>query len=180
MAAVVYLNVYSDETGTRTTFVCAKIEVAPLKRLTILRLELTAALLLSKRVNYVQQTLELPQVPVFLWTDLSVTLSWIHSHPLRWKDYVRNRVSSIQVLTPHCTWKLVPANKIQLIVLRVGHRFPNSQSINCGGQGHHGCSNLQRFGPLKLSPKIDMRKMNNARVQHSLWYRIKVIIIGKS
>lgn len=37
-----------------------------------------------------------------------MTLTWIKSHALRWKDYVRNRVSQIQELSQHAQCRHVP------------------------------------------------------------------------
>ncbi|XP_011689996.1 PREDICTED: uncharacterized protein LOC105451327 [Wasmannia auropunctata] len=34
-----------------------------------------------------------------LWTDSTVALTWIKSHPSRWKEFVRNRVAFIQELS---------------------------------------------------------------------------------
>ena len=35
------------------------------------------------------------------------SLAWINLHPLRWKEFVRNRVILIQELLPHGQWKLI-------------------------------------------------------------------------
>lgn len=45
------------------------------------------------------KVLELHQVSIHLWTDSSVALTWIKSHPSCWKDFVRTRVSFIQELS---------------------------------------------------------------------------------
>ncbi|XP_024877306.1 uncharacterized protein LOC112458103 [Temnothorax curvispinosus] len=107
MAAVVFITVHGSN-GTTISLVCSKTKVAPLKRLTIPRLELTAALLLSRLMQYVQATLKLNVTATHLWTDSVVTLTWIKSHASRWKDFVRNRVSQIQELTANAHWKYVP------------------------------------------------------------------------
>ncbi|XP_063993928.1 uncharacterized protein LOC135171373 [Diachasmimorpha longicaudata] len=109
MAAVIYLKV-PHLPGNGTTLVCSKAEVAPLKRLTIPRLELTAALLQAKFIRYVQDQLNLRAAPTYLWTDSSVTLTWISSHPSRWKEFVRNRVALMQPThqPTHC-----PANSLE-------------------------------------------------------------------
>ncbi|XP_063979931.1 uncharacterized protein LOC135163955 [Diachasmimorpha longicaudata] len=110
MAAVIYLKV-PHLPGNGITLVCSKTKVAPLKRLTIPRLELTAALLLAKLIRYVQDQLNLRAAPTYLWMDSSVTLTWISSHPSRWKEFVRNRVALIQELTQPTHWRLVPGKE---------------------------------------------------------------------
>ncbi|XP_024892035.1 uncharacterized protein LOC112467583 [Temnothorax curvispinosus] len=107
IAAVVFITAHGSN-GATISLVCSKTKVAPLKRLTIPRLELTAALLLSRLMQYVQATLKLTVTATHLWTDSVVTLTWIKSHASRWKDFVRNRVSQIQELTANAHWKYVP------------------------------------------------------------------------
>ncbi|XP_049318369.1 uncharacterized protein LOC125780328 [Bactrocera dorsalis] len=111
MAAAIYVTVHSASGETLTTLLCAKTKVAPLKRLTIPRLELSAALLLSKLITYVKATLQVDAQSTTLWTDSLVTLTWIRSHASRWKDYVRNRVVNIQQLTTDCNWRYVPGKQ---------------------------------------------------------------------
>ncbi|XP_011860220.1 PREDICTED: uncharacterized protein LOC105557568 [Vollenhovia emeryi] len=109
MAAVIYIFVH-DSNGASISLVCSKTKVAPLKRLSIPRLELTAALLLSRLMQYVKATLNMDVTSTHLWTDSLVTLSWIRSHASRWKDFVRNRVAQIQELTPDAHWRYIPGN----------------------------------------------------------------------
>lgn len=51
MAAVVYLRITTEDGDVTTTLIASKTKVAPLKRLTIPRLELTGAVLLTKLVS---------------------------------------------------------------------------------------------------------------------------------
>ena len=44
-------------------------------------------------------------IKTHLWTDSQVALTWISTHASRWKDYVTNRVTQIQELTPTSRWR---------------------------------------------------------------------------
>jgi len=93
LAAVIYVRVLNDLDDFHVSLICAKTKVAPLKRITIPRLELSAAVLLVRQVIKIRDVLELSQVPIHLWTDSAIALTSIKSHPSRWKEFVRNRVS---------------------------------------------------------------------------------------
>lgn len=111
MAAVVYARVETPDRGTQVNIIAAKTKVAPLKKLTIPRLELNAALMLARLSVKVQNVLDLKDSLIVLWTDSSVALTWISSHPAKWKDYVRNRVTAIQEALPNASWRFVPGKE---------------------------------------------------------------------
>ncbi|XP_015116585.1 uncharacterized protein LOC107040836 [Diachasma alloeum] len=110
MAAVVYLKVTSSD-GVSVSSTTAKTKVAPLKQVTIPRLELNAAVMLAKLIRYVRVQLNFDNAPVFLWTDSAVTLALISSHPSQWKEYVHNRVASIQELVPGAKWRYISSKE---------------------------------------------------------------------
>lgn len=103
--AVAYLRtVTTDKVVIR--LLAAKSKVAPLKSVTLPRLELCAAVLLADLMRYVR-TIFQDEVAIdatYCWSDSSVTLSWIKSIPHRWKTFVRNRVARIQSHTDIACW----------------------------------------------------------------------------
>lgn len=107
-SAAVYLRATDVKGDTNTILILSKTKVAPLKRLTIPRFELSGALSLTKLVSHLIDILDLKGVSVFLWTDSSITLTWIHGHASKWKDFVQNRVIYIQKTIPHAKWRFVP------------------------------------------------------------------------
>lgn len=79
--------------------------MAPLKIVTIPRLELAATELLSQLITVVRDSMELRDVPYVLWTDNTIALHWINKpvHVLRL--IVANRVARIQALTDVKSWR---------------------------------------------------------------------------
>ncbi|XP_071652192.1 uncharacterized protein [Temnothorax longispinosus] len=107
-AAVLYLRAEGEDGEIKVTLITAKSKVAPLKQVTLARLELSAAELLARLARHSVDVLRLQDLPLHLWTDSKVTLGWIQGHPSRWKTYVANRVAEIQRLVPEAQWKHLP------------------------------------------------------------------------
>lgn len=95
--AVIYLHIQSAN-GIVVRLLCAKSRVAPLKSITLARLELCGALLLAKLIRSVLLTYESRWKidRIFAFADSTVALHWIHASPHRWKTFVANRVARIQ------------------------------------------------------------------------------------
>lgn len=104
---VIYLQCISPENEISTKLVCSKSRVAPLKPVSIPRLELCACLLLSRLVKKTLNSLHLNIDEVYLWSDSTIALAWIHKEPCLLKTFVSNRVSRIQDLTNKFKWKHV-------------------------------------------------------------------------
>ena len=93
---VVYLRIEMSK-GAYTRLIMSKTRVAPLAKQTIPRLELLAALILSRLVYRVRVAL-LPVIEVdevFCWTDSMTTLHWIKGVGREYKQFVENRVKEI-------------------------------------------------------------------------------------
>ncbi|KAG1652802.1 hypothetical protein GQR58_026052 [Nymphon striatum] len=73
------------------------------------RLELLAALLASRLIDYVKESLYLPSdCSSYYWSDSKIVLAWIQSSPSRWKTFVANRVTEIQERTNANSWLHCP------------------------------------------------------------------------
>ncbi|XP_054744542.1 uncharacterized protein LOC129248959 [Anastrepha obliqua] len=134
-AAVAYLRVETSGNDVKISILTAKTKVAPLKKITIPCLELNAALLAAKVAAKVLSTLQLPAIQLYCWSDSKTTLSWIRLNPGKHKQYISNRVTQIQELTPINAWKYVP-NILQRTqpTLHPGvFSRLSSQGCRCGG-----------------------------------------------
>ena len=107
-AAVVYIRtMYSDHSPT-CILVTAKTKVAPVKQLSIPRLELCGATLLSQLMSSVMTALQVPIGNVHSWCDITIVLSWLDGRPKRFKAYVGNRLTTILSHFPSSTWHHLP------------------------------------------------------------------------
>lgn len=88
--------------------------------MTIPRLELSAAVMLTKLTVHCMTILNLQTTPCYLWTDLSIVQTWLNNHPSRWKDFVRNRACVIQETLPDAQWR---------------HTSGQSNPADCGTRG---------------------------------------------
>ena len=85
----------------------AKSCVAPLKPVTIPRLELTATLVSVKISAILQRELEYDQITEVFWTDSKVVIGYISNDTRRFHIFVANRVQQIRDHTSPSQWKYV-------------------------------------------------------------------------
>jgi hypothetical protein len=109
--AVIYMRIRKMDGSITTSLISSRARVAPLKRVTLPRLELLASLLAARLLNFVRQALRLPDdMGYYCWTDSKAALGWIKGNPHRWKQFVANRVSEIQDLTEPSHWFHCPGS----------------------------------------------------------------------
>ncbi|KAL0880272.1 hypothetical protein ABMA27_002729 [Loxostege sticticalis] len=94
-AAVIYCRVISSNGEIRVALISAKTKVAPVKQVSIPRLELCGAVLLTCLLTEVATVMKVDKSRLYAWTDSTVVLAWLNGHPNRWKVFVANRVSEL-------------------------------------------------------------------------------------
>ena len=106
-AAVIYLRMIDTSGTVHISLVASKTKVAPIKRLTIPRLELCGAYLLTQLLLHIKQVFNIPLNRVYAWTDSTIVLNWLVGSPRRFKTFVGNRISSIVDSIPPDRWNHV-------------------------------------------------------------------------
>lgn len=102
--ACIYI-VSTDKLGNRQSrLLCSKSRVAPLKVVSLPRLELCGALLAANLSSEVLKAIRLKPREVYYWCDSTIVLAWLASEPTQWKVFVANRTSEIQKLTEGFSW----------------------------------------------------------------------------
>ena len=95
------------EDGIETSFVFAKSRVAPLKFVTIPRMELCAAVMAVRVALFVLAELRVEVDQTFFWSDSTTVLSWINSTTFRFHVYVGNRLGEILESSDPEQWRYV-------------------------------------------------------------------------
>ena len=110
--AVVYLVYHCNNGEARARLIASKTRVAPLKELSIPRLELMAARILAQLVNTIQSALssQMELDGVRYWLDSKTALCWIRNHG-EWKQFVKHRVNEILQLTNKNEWAYVSTHE---------------------------------------------------------------------
>ena len=109
--AVVYL-VYRTNEGISTKLMCSKSRVAPLKNLSIPRLELLSARILAVLMSNVIKALEsqFSISRVRYWLDSKTALYWVYNQG-EWKQWVQFRVAEILKLSQKDEWNHVSGSE---------------------------------------------------------------------
>ncbi|GFV57410.1 integrase catalytic domain-containing protein [Trichonephila clavipes] len=87
-AAAIYYRSVSDTGKINVQLIIAKTRVAPLKPVSLPRLELCEALLLVKLMDFTCKALNYPISQTQFYTDSTIVLAWVGSHASRWKTFI--------------------------------------------------------------------------------------------
>lgn len=108
--ACIYLR--TDLNGiVQTHLVSSRSRVAPVKQLTIPRLELLGAVMAIELWAYVSDACQLEHIPGHFWTDSMIVLHWLAKDCRSLKPFVANRVSTILKSSALDRWHHTPGEQ---------------------------------------------------------------------
>ncbi|XP_063072352.1 uncharacterized protein LOC134463029 isoform X1 [Engraulis encrasicolus] len=102
-----YLRLQNDQNNIHVALVMGKGRVAPLKRMTIPRMELAAAVLATKVDKMLTSSLQLQLDRSVFWTDSQSVIKYIANEHSRFKTFVANRVAAIRDASEVCQWNYI-------------------------------------------------------------------------
>ncbi|XP_043502769.1 uncharacterized protein LOC122524520 [Polistes fuscatus] len=106
-SAVLYARTNDASGNVKISLLYSRTKLAPIKTISVARLELCAAHLLAKVINSVQSLFVNYQTEFYCWSDSKIVLAWLKAHPATWTTFVANRCSHILELIPKIRWHYV-------------------------------------------------------------------------
>ncbi|XP_075158168.1 uncharacterized protein LOC142231443 [Haematobia irritans] len=101
--AALYIRI-RNKNNISTHLISSKTKVAPVKTISIPRLELCGAVLLADMVDNLLTQLECERYTLYCWTDSMIVMSWLASPPCVWTTFMANRVARITQVTAISNW----------------------------------------------------------------------------
>uniref|UniRef100_A0A1I7VXR2 Integrase catalytic domain-containing protein n=2 Tax=Loa loa TaxID=7209 RepID=A0A1I7VXR2_LOALO len=96
-APVAYTAAVYAKQGTNTFLIFAKSRIAPVKGITIPKLELLAILIGVRATKFIVKQLEIEDVRVTLWSDSQCALQWIRNRSRLLPKFIQNRIDEIRM-----------------------------------------------------------------------------------
>ena len=107
---VIYIRSINQNGDIHCSLVFSKARVAPLKKITNPRLELTAATLAVRLIIMVKRELDFQLGKIMFWTDSTSVLKYISNDRARYHTFVANRIQVIREVTVPTQWRYVSTN----------------------------------------------------------------------
>ncbi|XP_063964979.1 uncharacterized protein LOC135156433 [Lytechinus pictus] len=102
-----YMRLTDVTDKVHCTLVIGKSRVAPLKSVTVPRLELTAAVVAAKVKKFLEAELKFDDAEHVFWTDSRVVLGYINNTDKRFHVFVANRIQQIRDFSRPPEWKYI-------------------------------------------------------------------------
>ncbi|XP_036322198.1 uncharacterized protein LOC118736217 [Rhagoletis pomonella] len=107
-AAVAYFSI-TREDEVQVAHVSSRTKVAPLRPISIPRMELLAAVLGSRLATEITKGHDFKIHKAYFYTDSRTVLTWLKSDPRKYKQFVMFRVAEIQEHTNVTEWSYIPS-----------------------------------------------------------------------
>ena len=110
-ATVAYLRNEHADGSVTISFITSKTKVAPLKVITLPRLELMSAVIGARLSIKIKNALKDPDMKVVFWLDSQIALHWIKNTQVRWKTFVENHTEEARECSDPVNWRYCPGKE---------------------------------------------------------------------
>ena len=128
-----YLRCIDAQGQIQVSLIMSKSRVAPIKQLSIPRLELEAAVLSAKIDSMLSHEVDICLNPSYFWTDSQIVLKYIQNESRRFQTYVANRVSTIHSLSDPSQWHYVPSAENVADIVSRGFNIVHEKDVWISG-----------------------------------------------
>ncbi|XP_053685671.1 uncharacterized protein LOC128735203 [Sabethes cyaneus] len=149
-----YIRCEDSKGNVKIQLLASKSRVAPLKRLTVPRLELCAAVLAAHLHDRVRGAIGMNVVQSYFWSDSAVTLQWLQSPPNVWQTYVAHRVAEIQHFTSGCVWYHIAGKENPADLVSRGMSVPDFLVNDLWKQGPRWLVYPEHDWPISEPPSV--------------------------
>ena len=143
-----YLRLLNESNQAYCSLVMGKARVAPLKPVTIPRLELTAAVVSVRVSQWLVPELDYENVTEFFWTDSKVVMGYISNVTRRFHIFVANRIQQIHEHTKPQQWQYINTHSNPADAASRG--LTTKQLLSDDSQWLRGPSFLWNCGPYRV------------------------------
>ena len=105
--ACAYIRITDQDDTVHCSLVMGKSRLAPIKQVSIPRLELSAAVVACRLYGLVDEALDLKIDSCHFWTDSTIVLGYIKNETRRFKTFVANRLTTIHDISTPEQWRHV-------------------------------------------------------------------------
>ncbi|XP_028408639.1 uncharacterized protein LOC114531185 [Dendronephthya gigantea] len=156
--AVVYAKAIYVSGNQSCRLIAAKTKVAPLKAMSILRLELMATVLGTRLTTSITNTLTVKPEQVTHWSESMNVLWWIRNASRKYQVFVANHVGEIQMLTNPTQWRYIPCEENPTDLLTRGVTLSTLASMNFWWHGPSFLAHDESTWPIN---RIEMQTSPN-------------------
>jgi len=141
-----------------TSFVIAKSRVAPLKPLTLPKLELMGALIAARLCDFVVQALQPLSLSTYFWSDSQITLHWIKGDK-RTNTFVNHRITEILRFSTPDQWRYCPTQDNPADLLTRGITSSQLKASRLWKHGPQWLLLENNWPTWRFSPSIEMQAL---------------------
>ncbi|GFX67809.1 uncharacterized protein TNCV_1565101 [Trichonephila clavipes] len=171
---VAYLRIELNDGNIISSFVASKGRVAPLKTISIPRLELMGKLLSARLSDKIATALILP-VSRFYWTDSSITCYWIKGDFNKHKVFVKNRIKEIQKLSDPKEWRYCKGKDNPADLISRGLPLNDLKNNKIWWHGPKWLTMKQTEWPLFSEPIIET-EINNDKLELKKSFNVNTVV----